>query len=179
MAGRSFPENDGGERLPAKQVGWTGRVPLQVEMNNSIFSGGKLVPFRDDGFQLWDALNRYVEGVVQVAYPSDQVSLLLLRNTTKTYYPTYRILRQMRGWLASMPVLQILAKEIYLASLKHLATGYSSTKCPPTKIIVQESVDRHSDLDNLHWERPTPGPQCSSPSLLLHAPQTHYTHQVR
>ena len=84
MAGRSFPENDGGERVPAKQVGWTGRVPLQVEMNNSIFSGGKLVPFRDDGFRLWDALHRYVEGVVQVAYPSDQVSLLLLRNTTKT-----------------------------------------------------------------------------------------------
>ena len=85
----------------------------------------------------------------------------------------------MKGWSASMPVLQILAKEIYLASLKHLATGYISTKCPPTKIIVQESVDRHSDLDNLHWERPTPGPQCSSPSLLLHAPQAHYTHQVR
>ena len=68
------------------------------------------------------------------------------------------MLRQIRGWLASMPVLQILAKEIYLASLKHLATGYSSTKCPPTKIIVQESVDRHVDLNYLHWERPAPSP---------------------
>ena len=28
---------------------------------------------RDDGFLLWDALHRYVEGVVQVAYPSEQV----------------------------------------------------------------------------------------------------------
>jgi len=28
--------------------------------------------YRDDGFKLWDALHRYVEGVVQVAYPSEQ-----------------------------------------------------------------------------------------------------------
>ena len=35
-----------------------------------------MTPFfalRDDGFRLWDALHRYVEGVVQVAYPSEQV----------------------------------------------------------------------------------------------------------
>ena len=29
--------------------------------------------YRDDGFRLWDALHRYVEGVVQIAYPSEQV----------------------------------------------------------------------------------------------------------
>ena len=36
-----------------------------------------LLAHRDDGFRLWDALHRYVEGVVQVAYPSEQVNSTL------------------------------------------------------------------------------------------------------
>ena len=28
---------------------------------------------RDDGFRLWDALHRYVEGVLKIEYPSDKV----------------------------------------------------------------------------------------------------------
>ena len=28
---------------------------------------------RDDGFRLWDALHRYVEGVLKFEYPSDKV----------------------------------------------------------------------------------------------------------
>ena len=32
-----------------------------------------IVPLRDDGFRLWNALQEYVEGVVEFAYPSDQV----------------------------------------------------------------------------------------------------------
>ena len=31
LASRSLPEDDGGERVPSKPVGWTERFPLQVK----------------------------------------------------------------------------------------------------------------------------------------------------
>ena len=35
-----------------------------------------MFPHRDDGFKLWDALHKYVKGVVEHRYPSDQVNHL-------------------------------------------------------------------------------------------------------
>ena len=35
-----------------------------------------MFPHRDDGFKLWDALYKYVKGVVEHRYPSDQVNHL-------------------------------------------------------------------------------------------------------
>ena len=32
-----------------------------------------IISCRDDGFELWDALHQYVEGVVNYTYPSDKV----------------------------------------------------------------------------------------------------------
>ena len=33
-----------------------------------------IISHRDDGFELWDALHQYVEGVVNYTYPSDKVN---------------------------------------------------------------------------------------------------------
>ena len=46
-------------------------------------------------------------------------------------------------------------------------------------MFVQEWVDRHVDLNNLHWERAAPRPQRPPPHLLLHASQAHHAHQVK
>ena len=78
---RSLSKNDGGEGIPSKPVGWTERFPLQVNRRMPPFNHRRdkialshyFFAFRDDGFRLWDALRRYVEGVVQVAYPTEQV----------------------------------------------------------------------------------------------------------
>ena len=58
--------NEGTEQL------WKGSR-LQLQMQSHARYNFKC--HRDDGFQLWDALHRYVEGVVQFAYPSDQANV--------------------------------------------------------------------------------------------------------
>ena len=46
-----------------------------------------IVPLRDDGFRLWNALHDYVKGVVKFAYPSDQVGQL----TSESEKPCQRV----------------------------------------------------------------------------------------
>ena len=93
-----------------------------------------------------------------------------------------------------MPVLLVLRREIFLASLKTLATGeiiYHNAICAKNAISAvhthnndiytnnQEAVDGHIDLNNLYWERSAPGDQRPPIYLLLPTSSTPYTHKVR
>ena len=42
LAGRGLPEDDGGERLPSKPVGWIERFPLQVKRSMHSFNEGTI-----------------------------------------------------------------------------------------------------------------------------------------
>ena len=79
------------------------------------------------------------------------------------------LIRNSLSTILIFPSITFLVQRVFTEDFNH---GRSIMQC------VQEAVDVHVDLDNLHRECSTPGPQCTAPPLLIHTSKAVDTHKV-
>ena len=79
------------------------------------------------------------------------------------------LIRNSLSTILIFPSITFLVQRVFTEDFNH---GRSIMQC------VQEAVDVHVDLHNLHRECSTPRPQCTAPPLLIHTSKAVDTHKV-